>query len=108
MNEKIKEIESIIEKKDVKLQYMDQVNCLPTMNIHIRKATVDFETLNIEFSCSGFNMEECKSGIDYLIKKKKEIEDLLCLDYIISILLIIKGCRSLLISFYWLSLYLYF
>lgn len=42
---------------------------LQVMNLRITKASNDFVTSQIEVSCSGNNMEQCKKGIKFLLNE---------------------------------------
>jgi hypothetical protein len=48
---------------------------LPIMKLHIRKASSDFITEEIDIACSGSNIDECKRGIAYLIYEAKRMND---------------------------------
>jgi hypothetical protein len=49
--------------------YIDQVNTLPKMKIHITTGTNDFITEDIKFEVEAFNIKECKESLDYVLEK---------------------------------------
>jgi hypothetical protein len=59
-----------------KAQYIDVVQTqeLPIMNLKITKATSDLVTSHIEVSCSGYDIQQCKEGISFLLKEVNKIE----------------------------------
>lgn len=54
---------------------VDQINDLPKMKLRISETIGDnnFEKKHIDLVCSGYNINECKESMDYLIDKLKEV-----------------------------------
>jgi hypothetical protein len=51
-----------------------QTQELPAMNMRITKASADFVTLNIDISCSAYDIKQCKEGITFLLKQVSHLE----------------------------------